>query len=154
VRRTSAAEKRLAALDALQTFIGVAADVGEQTKPVFAAIRETLADHIEQARAALLQEAGEKLTAALREQQLARAAAIYTALSRDAFWQLLLQAETGLGSQATAEVAAWCRHWLVQTQQASAVHSPYPDAIDFKAAGIDVTSYLMMGDLNKFFGTR
>jgi hypothetical protein len=154
VRRTSVPEKRVAALDALQTFIAVAADAGAQATSGYTAIRETLAHHLEQARAELLREAGEKLTAALRDQQLAPAAALYTALSRDAFWQLLKQVEAGLDPQATADLAAWCRHWLAQTQQAAAAHSPYPDAIDFKASGIDVTSYLMMCDLNKFFGGR
>jgi hypothetical protein len=151
LRRTSSVDKRLAALDALNTFFGVAATSGEQATPAFAAIRTTLAHHLEQARAELLQHSATQLAAALNRQQLARASTIFAALSRDAFWQLLGRVEERLGAQQTAQLAAWCRQWMAQVKSHAAQHSPYPDAIDFKASGIDLTEYLMMSDIDKFF---
>ncbi|MCW8919583.1 MAG: hypothetical protein OQL08_12330 [Gammaproteobacteria bacterium] len=150
-RRTSSAEKRLAALDALNTFVGVAATPDEQATAAFTAIRATLMQHTEQARAELLQHSATQLAEALRQQQLARAATLFSALSRDAFWQLLERVETILGPQQTVQLAAWCKEWLAQMKELAAQHSPYPDAIDFKASGIDLAEYLMMSDINKFF---
>jgi hypothetical protein len=150
-RRTTSLEKRVTALDALQTFMAIATEPGEQASSGFAAIRSTLAQHIDQARAALLQEYADRLGEALRRHQVMHAATLFSALSRDGFWQLLTPLEDRLGPETTAEVAAWCRQWLAETQSRAAAHSPYPDAIDFKASGIDLTEYLMFTDLNKFF---
>lgn len=151
MRRTSALEKRVTALDALHTFISVAAEPAEQASPAFAAIRLTLSRYLDQARAELLQEYAGRLAEALRQHQVTQAGSLFTALSRDGFWQLLGQVEGILGPRHCEELAAWSRQWQVDTQSRAAAHSPYPDAIDFKASGIDLTEYLMMSDINKFF---
>jgi hypothetical protein len=150
-RRTASTPKRLAALDALNTFFAVATAPGEQARPAFAAIRTTLAQHLELARNALLQESATLLAEALRQQQPRQACALFTALSRDGFWQLLGRVEAMLTPREREQVAAWCQQWLAQMMSRAAQHSPYPDAIDFKASGIDLTEYLMASDLNKFF---
>lgn len=151
MRRTSAMDKRVTALDALYTFLSVAAEPAELASPAYAAIRATLSHHLDQARAELLQEYAGRLAAALRQHQVTQAGSIFSALSRDGFWQLLGQVEGMLEPRFCDEVATWCRQWLAETQRRAAVHSPYPDAIDFKASGIDLTEYLMMSDINKFF---
>jgi hypothetical protein len=151
LRRTTSLEKRVTALDALQTFVTIATEPGEQATPGFAAIRATLAHNIDQARAELLQEYADRLASALRRHEVTRAATLFTALSRDGFWQLLGPVEARLGPEATAQVVTWCRQWLTEARSRGTAHSPYPDAIDFKAAGIDITEYLMFTDLNKFF---
>lgn len=151
MRRTSAMDKRVTALDALHTFIAVAADAGAQATSGYTAIRATLTRHLDKARAELLQEYAGRLAAALRQHQVTQAGSIFSALSRDGFWQLLGQVEGILDPRLCDEVVAWCRQWLAETQRRAAVHSPYPDAIDFKASGIDLTEYLMMSDISKFF---
>jgi hypothetical protein len=46
----------------------------------------------------------------------------------------------------------WASDWLTQTRQRAQQASPYPDAIDFRAAGLDVSEYSAMTDLGRFLG--
>lgn len=151
-RRSATPEKRLAALDALNTFIAVAISPGEQSGTPFTAIRQTLAQHLDQARAQMLQEHGRRVVQALRERDLAKLGASFSSLSRDSFWRLLENAETLMGADETQQVAHWCRQWTTDAKQRAAAASPYPDALDLKAAGLDVTEFMAMSDLHKFYG--
>lgn len=151
-RRSPTPEKRVAALDALITFISTQVDSGEQAKAEFVAIRQTLLDHFEQAREALLDERAERLLRALQAQHLHDIAALYASLSRDAFWSLLGRVEQQLDAATLNSLRGWVSGWLAQARQRAQQASPYPDAIDFKAAEIDVSEYLAMTDLGRCLG--
>jgi len=151
-RRSPTLEKRVAALDALITFISSQADAGVQASKEFAAIKQTLLQHFEQARAALLEERARRLQQALQNQHLPTITALYTSLSRDAFWTLLGQIERQLDRAALASLCHWAADWLSQARQRARQASRYPDAIDFHAAGIDATEYLAMNDLCRHLG--
>lgn len=146
-------EKRVAALDTLRTFIGAMATPGEQAKAEFSAINRILTDHFEQARAELLASQRVHLAAALNEQRLATIVSLYHALSRDAFWSLLDQTVSALALPAARQAAQWCSQWLVAVKERSAAHCPYPDTIDFRAAGIEVAEYAVMQDIHHYFTT-
>lgn len=150
-RHSTRVERRVAALDALQTFVASMAGPAEQAQAGYAAIRETLERHIEGARAELHAAQTTALADALSARSLGRITRIYAALSRDAFWQLLNSVESRLGAEACRGVAAWSEGWLLQAKERSAQASPYPDAMDFKAAGIEVDEYTAMSDICKFF---
>lgn len=153
-RRAATLEKRVAALDALLTFIASQADAGEQAKAEYLAIRQTLLGHFEQARAALLAERGEQLRQALQAQRLPQLTTLYGALSRDAFWNLLGEAAQQLDAASLAAVRSWAAGWLLQARQRAQQATPYPDAIDFNAAGIDASEYLLMSDLCRALGVE
>lgn len=151
-RRVATPEKHVAALDALITFLASQADAGEQAKSEYTAIRHTLLTHFEQARTALLDERARLLQQALIQHQLSQLAGLYTSLSRDAFWTLLERIERELPHDALQALRGWAAEWMQDVQQRAQQASPYPDAIDFTAAGIDATEYLVMSDLSRFLG--
>ena len=151
-RQSPALEKRVAALDAIITFISTQADTGEQAKAEFSSIRQVLVDHFEQAREALLNERAQRLHQALQAQHLPDITALYTSLSRDAFWTLLGRVEQQIDTAAVDSLRSWASAWLIQAKQRAQQASPYPDAINFNAAGIDVSEYLAMTDLCRYLG--
>ncbi len=151
-RRSPTLEKRVAAIDAIITFISTQTDVGEQAKAEFRAIKHTLLDHFEQAREALLDERAQRLQQALQKRHLPSIAMLYTSLSRDAFWTLLGRVERQLDAAALSALRSWAAGWLIQAKQRAQQASPYPDAIDFNAAGIDASEYLAMIDLGRYLG--
>lgn len=151
-RRAPTLEKRVAALDALITFISTQTNAGEQAKAEFRAIKQILLDHFEQARTQLLVERAEQLQQAIHSRQLPRIAALYTSLSRDAFWTLLGQLEQRLDARELGALRSWAATWMSDAQQRAQQASPYPDAIDFTAADIEPTEYLVMSDLCRFLG--
>ena len=151
-RRSPTLEKRVAALDALITFLSSQTDSGEQAKAEFVSIRKTLLDHFEQARAALLEERAGRLQQALQARHLPDIATLYTAHSRDAFWTLLSRVEQRLDTAAMDALRSLASRWMTQAKQRAQQASPYPDAIDFKAAGIDASQYLAMTDLCRYLG--
>lgn len=151
VRHVPSVERRVVALDALQTFVAAMSGPAGQVQPVYAAIRETLARHLDGARAELHAAQAKALVEALSLRSLPRITPIYTAVSRDAFWQLLGTAAERLGAEACRELAAWSDGWLAELTARSAQLSPYPDAIDFKALGVEVVEYTAMSDICKYF---
>ena len=153
-RQSPTLEKRVAALDALITFISTQTDTGEQAKAEFVSIKQTLLDHFEQAREALLDERARRLHQALQTRRLADISTLYTSLSRDAFWTLLGRVEQQLDTAAVDALRSWAAAWLIQARQRAQQASPYPDTIDFNAAGINASEYLAITDLCRYLGAE
>lgn len=151
VRHTSRAERRIAALDSLKTFIATMASPAQAATDEYAKIIKTLNAHFEQSQEALLTEQLHRLHEALQQRSLLRITTLYTALSRDAFWQRLEGAGGLLDADAHIAIAEWSGDWLEEVRRRSAEVSPYPDMIDFKTAGIEVAEYTSMSDIHKFF---
>lgn len=151
-RQSPTLEKRVAALDALITFLSTQTEPGEQAKVEFVSIKQTLLDHFEQAREALLDERAQRLHRALQAQHLPDISTLYTSLSRDAFWTLLGRVEQQLDTAAVDALRRWAAAWLIDAKQRAQQASPYPDAIDFNAAGIVVSEYLAITDLCRYLG--
>ncbi len=151
-RQTPTLEKRVAAIDTLITFISTQTDAGQQAKAEYVAIKKTLLEHFENAREALLDERAERLLRALQNRNLANITALYTSLSRDAFWTLLGRAEQQLDETSLNSLRQWAADWMNQAKKRAHQASPYPDAIDFNTAGIDVSEYLAMTDLCHHLG--
>jgi hypothetical protein len=60
--------------------------------------------------------------------------------------------EQQLDTAALDALRHWASGWLLQAKQRAQHASPYPDAIDFNAAGIDASEYLAMADLCGYLG--
>ena len=150
-RHMSKVEKRVAALDALNTFVAAVTDPGERSKPGYTAIKETLEHHFELARHELQNEHVRTLVDALGQRQLKRIVPIFNAFSRDGFRQLLVRAENELDTETCRSITQWCKEWLAQAKERSEEVSSFPDTIDFIATGIDVAEYTVMSDLYTYF---
>ncbi|WP_127475112.1 hypothetical protein [Sulfurivermis fontis] len=147
-------EQHLAALTALQTFIAAGVDAGEQARSPYLAIRQVLERHLEQARTLLLQHNTQRLLHALQQRDVSAVAALYRPLSRSGFWEALTYATAELEGPALAALAVWATAWVTDARQRGEQASGCPDAIDFHQAGIDVTEYSAMNDIQRFFGER
>ncbi len=77
-RRSPTLEKRVAAIDAIIAFVSSQTDAGEQAKAEFLSIKQTLLDHFEQAREALLNERAQRLRQALQAQNVPSIAILTT----------------------------------------------------------------------------
>lgn len=152
-RRLPSVEKRIAAVDAIRTFLAVQIDTAEQASPAYAELRDTLERHFEQARGELQKQQVGQLVEALEQKRLTLIGRLYQSLSRDAFWQLMTEARERLGEGGCDEVASWAAQWVADVERRSAQLSPYPDAIDFKALGIEVADYTMMCDISRCFAS-
>lgn len=143
-------ERRLAALHSLQTFIATAIDAREQNRPAYAAIREVLDRHAEQARAALLAHKSADLKRALHLRDAAALARLNRTLSRNGFWNTLAMTIDALPAAESSALADWATRWLNDARSRGEAASGFPDAIDFNKAGIDVAEYAAIGDLNRY----
>ncbi len=143
-------EQHLAALTALQTFIASGADAGEQVRPVYHAVRQTVERHLEQARAVLMQQNVRHLTHALEQRNVSAVAALYRPLSRSGFWEALTCAAEAFDDTTLSVLAHWSRQWVEEAKRRGEQASGFPDAIDFHKAGIDVAEYTAMSDVQRF----
>lgn len=154
IRSTATAEKRLVALDALQTFISAAAGPALLRDKTLEQIKTSITAYIEVARAALMDEAITRVSIALQQHDVARIAGVFTELSRSGFWDVLRRTMEGMEAAQWQEAARWSLAWLEQTKRRGEEASPYPDTLDFAAAGIDIAEYTSMVDLCKFVATH
>lgn len=152
-RSTTTVEKRIVALDALQTFISAAIGPELVNSETHERIKATLSLHIEQARSDLMAESAARVATALEQHDVAQIARLFVSLSRSGFWEALSQSMEGIGQVRREEISAWAVYWLKEKKQQGEQSSPYPDAIDFAAAGIDVSEYTAMTDLCNYISS-
>jgi hypothetical protein len=151
-RRLPSPGKRVAAIDALITFLSTQVDTGQQAGPQFRAIREILDRHFEAAREALLDERARRLEQALRGGRVSDIGALYGTVSGGTFRTLLARATGGFDAGTLRSVRAWAADWQERVGAPARQASPYPDSVDFRAAGVDPAQYLAMTDLCRYLG--
>ena len=145
-RSTATAEKRLAALDALQTFINAAGPAPLNEK-AFIEITTILTTHLTATRETLMNEGIYKVSRALEQQDARQLSVTFNSLSRAAFWEAVEKAIISMGTTARGEVTRWAHQWHKEATARGEEASPYPDSIDLKAAGIELSEYMAMSDL-------
>lgn len=139
----------LTALMALQTLITTYAPPGDQAAPAYRDIQATLERHAAIARENLLQETASMLQTALATQDRYAIVRAHGSLSRNGFWQAVALAAQQAGSEHLARAAGWLETWCQQEKQRAQDASPYPDCLDFKAAGIDQQEYAAMDEARR-----
>lgn len=152
-RSTTAVEKRLVALDAVRTFISEVCDPELLHNETLGQIKAILEQHIEEARKELMAESALCLASALEQHDVQQIAKLFITLSRSGFWQALNQSTDRMGYARMGEITSWAVRWLEEKKQQGEQASPYPDAIDFSAAGIDVSEFTAMTDLCKYLSS-
>ncbi|MDQ1363905.1 MAG: hypothetical protein QG652_1767 [Pseudomonadota bacterium] len=133
----------------LETFIKVFC-AAQQGSEAYKMIEELITRYTEQTRLQLLQQKTRELSQAIKKQDVAAVAAIHTPLSRNGFY-LIAQSVVADLSPAEIQVAnEWAQAWTAQAKQKADQLSQYPDAPDFRAAGIALEDYLAMADVSRY----
>jgi len=109
--------------------------------------RALLDVEIEALRARLLEEHRATLARALAGRDAVAITASFTALSRSGFRAAAAQTWAGLDAPARTAAAQWLRAWCEDARRRAAAASRYPDAPDFRAAGIAAETFLALNEL-------
>lgn len=137
------------ALITLETFIKVFA-AGQQGSEGYTAVEALISRYTEQTRQQLLQQKSVELLRALQGRNIQAVAAVHTPLSRNGFYLMLQALVADLSSADIQQLHAWAAGWTVNAKQNADQHSAYPDAPDFRAAGIVLEEYLAMVDVERY----
>jgi hypothetical protein len=91
-----------------------------------------------------------RLLDALGEQDLGGIQGVHAALSRNGFHQTVLAAIRQLSGEQLRATAAWVADWQGDARTRAEAASPYPDALDLRAAGISPARFAAMSELNMY----
>lgn len=136
----------LAALVAMQSLFALA-PAGKRENAPYREIQAIVARHAEKARSELLKESERRLLAALQHKETREITRIHAGLSRNGFWQAASAAGGGRDGADLAGDIAWLAQWHQSARTRAEAASGYPDALDFRAAGIDAAEYAAMDEL-------
>lgn len=148
ITQTRHSGQTLAALTALHAFISATAQPNEQTSSTYHDIKRILEQHIATARNSVMEDNLTRLLGALDEQNLGDIQSVHAALSRNGFHQTVLAAIRQLPDSKLRAAAAWANDWHHDARSRAAAASPYPDALDLRAAGISPARFTAMSELN------
>lgn len=138
--------RKHATLVALEGFIARHAGA-DRHSPAYEKILTSIRNFSEQTRSKLLQEQVEALLPALQGHLPAEIGRIHSSLSRNGFSQVLASVWDGLPRQARPAVTRWISDWCEQAERAAREASGYPDAMNFRAADIELREYRAMKDI-------
>jgi hypothetical protein len=136
----------LAALVAMQSLFALA-PAGKREKAPYPDIQAILARHAEHARSALIGESAQRLQGALQHRETREIGRIHAGLSRNGFWQAAAAASLGRNGAELAGDNVWLAQWCQSARTRAEAASGYPDALDFRAAGIDAEEYTALQEL-------
>lgn len=139
----------LTALMTLQACISSHTTPGSHSDPAYRDIQAVLERHAAAAREALLEETARALQTALLEQDRRAIVRAHGALSRNGFWQAVAQASQAPITAHLEEAARWLSSWCATAKSRAQAASPYPESLDFKAAGIDPKEYAAMEEARR-----
>lgn len=137
----------LTGLVALQSFVAAASPPDSRFAPAYKAIQAVIEARAAGVRERLLEESAAGLARALREANRREVARIHGSLSRNGFWQAAQQAIGLLAADDLASAAAWAQGWCKRAKARAEAASGYPDALDFKRAGIPPAEYAAMTEI-------
>lgn len=139
-------------LTTAQALIGLGND--HRDHPIYRQARQDLEEQLEQVREELLAWHAQRLSTALQEQDSAAIAQCFHALSRSGFSECVSLSWQQLAPAARDQCGLWLEDWCRDAQQRATAASHYPDAPDFRAAGVDLETYLAMTDLRGTLSNR
>ncbi len=138
------------ALNVLEAFVSAfAAD--SQGSDSYNEVQSVIKSHSEKTREKLMQEKIQQLRDGLLQKNRTLLASVYNSISRNGFYQNLTQATSAIDADEIPDIAAWVLQWSNDARQKAEQASGYPDALDFKKAGIAIDEYQTMSDIAYFF---
>ncbi|MGE5027778.1 MAG: hypothetical protein ACM3JK_04825 [Betaproteobacteria bacterium] len=150
IKQARNASHALAALIALQSFISATIRPSDRFTPAHEAVKAVVDKHAAEIRIRILAEHAEALAEAIRQRNRPEIARIHTALSRNGFWQAAQQAMQQLGEDELATAAEWAKGWCRSAKSSAQSASGFPEALDFRKAGISTTEYAAMTDVGNY----
>lgn len=145
-QRTPDPAQALQLLTTLQAFLGLC--TADRNHPAWQQAQRDLDAQIEELRTTLLAQHAAQLGDALRAQDTATITRNFMALSRSGFAEAALRTWSRLDAAARSTGRQWLREWTHTALQRANAASRYPDAPDFRAAGIALETYLAMEELH------
>ncbi len=147
---TRQSAQALAALTALQTVIEGFADGDVRAGESYREIKAIVERYVAAARSKVMADNLQVLLAALHSKDLCGVQQVHDALSRNGFHQAALAAIHLLDRQALEAVSVWASDWRNEAKVRAEATSGFPDALDFKGAGIAVGRYAAMNELTMY----
>jgi hypothetical protein len=138
----------LASLIALQSFVVAMTQPSDLDTPAFGVIKGIINGHVTSLRAELQAEQARALTAALRATDCPAITRIHLDVSRNAFWQATQTAMLQFDELEKTIISDWAQTWHAGAKSRALAASGYPDALNFKKAGISPQEYAAMTDIN------
>jgi hypothetical protein len=139
-------------LTAVQALLGLG--IADRTHPAYVQASGDLATQLEELRAELLARHAGQLAEALRGHDADGVARSFAALSRSGFADAAGRAWMLLDAGLQGDCARWLSGWCADARSRAEAASPYPDAPDFRAAGIALETFLAMDELRKELARR
>lgn len=150
IKQARNASHALAALIALQTFIAATVQASHKFTPAYETVKAVVERHAADIRARILAESADALASAFRQQDRQEIARIHASLSRNGFWQMARQAARQLDDSELIAAAAWSRDWCRDAKAGAEAASGFPDALDFRKAGISAAEYAAMTEISRY----
>lgn len=144
-QRTPDHAQALQLLTTLRAFLGMC--VEDRNHPSWLAAQRDLDALTEELRTALLAQHAAQLGDALRQHDTAIITRSFMALSRSGFAAAAASAWTRLEPHARSDGLTWLNAWTQDARQRAVAAGRYPDAPDFRAAGIALETCLAMEEL-------
>ncbi|MCW9012973.1 MAG: hypothetical protein OQL06_04255 [Gammaproteobacteria bacterium] len=141
------------ALITLESFIAIFGQASHGTRE-YQAIESTIKAITEISRQQLLEKNTRDLIRALKQCNVVALAAVHTPLSRNGFYQILQTAIAELSDDDIRLVMVWSANWLKEARQLAEEASGYPDAMDFKKAGISIEEFHAMSDIDRVLNPK
>ena len=136
------------ALVTLESFISIFGQACHGTKE-YALIESTIQAITEKSRVLLLEKNTLELIKSLKQCNVSSLANIHTPLSRNGFYEILQTAIADLTDDDIRLVMIWSENWVKEARQLAEEASGYPDAMDFKTAGISINEFHAMSDIDR-----
>jgi len=140
------------ALVTLESFISIFGQASHGTNE-YQLIDSTIKKITEKSRNLLLEKNTRDLITSLKQCNVASLTNIHTPLSRNGFYQILQIAISKLTDDDIRLVMIWSGNWVKEARQLAEEASGYPDAMDFKKAGISIEEFHAMSDIDRVLNT-
>jgi len=122
--------------------------------PEYQLIEDLIKSYSEQTRQLLLQQRTEELLLALKACDSNAITALHIPLSRDGFYSILQGLVARLSEEELTVITEWASHWSAEAKDRAEQASGFPDAMDFKKAGIRLEEYQAMLDVSRYLENR
>jgi len=136
------------ALITLESFISIFARPSHGSEE-YQIIENTINKITESSRQQLLKQNTIDLIDALKHCNAKTLAAIHTPLSRNGFYQILQSAVEKISDDDIRLIMLWSENWIKEARELAQNASGFPDAMDFKKAGISFEEFQAISDIDK-----
>jgi len=136
------------ALITLESFISLFGRASHGTKE-YQVIESTIKAITENSQKAVLKKNTFELIKALKQCNADALAKIHTPLSRNGFYQILQVSIGELSDDDIRLLMIWSDNWLKEVKQLAQEASAYPNAMDFKKAGISIEEFQAVSDIDR-----